>query len=102
MNNKPEMKCICCERVLPSAFDNSIEHPLDGGEVRISFHYGSRYDHLGYRTSDRTALTTKPEQLASCHKIFGVICDDCFEKKAELLRGYDEIRPKEKLQLAVQ
>jgi hypothetical protein len=123
--------CVICEKELEPVSYDSIGQPYYGGELKVSFNYGSRYDYMGYQLpvtgppytdhdmgepmgviTSGTFVGTEPreetlnsesraERLASCHRIIGVICDDCFEKKAHLFRGYQ--KPDDvKLQLLVE
>lgn len=112
--------CIVCEKELEPVDYASVAQPYDGGEIRANFSFGSRYDYIGFRspvvgppytehdlgepfgviksgqligTEPREGSMDAPERanrLAACSHILAVICDDCFEKKAHLFKGYEE------------
>ena len=99
------MKCICCEKELEPVSDSSVMQPYNGGEVRVSFHYGSRFDWLGSRTPIRDdelnivaheprqgvlERENRAERLSGCSHILAVLCDDCFEAKSHLFSGYEK------------
>lgn len=124
--------CICCEKELEPVSYTSTAQPYDGGEVAVSFHYGSRYDHIGFTqpvidppytehdlgpeigvVRSGQLVTTEPypgvmdlpereNRLAACHAVLGVICDDCFQKKAPLFKGYMRNPETKKLTLVVE
>ena len=78
-------RCLICEKELEdSDCGNNVE---SAGQLIASFDYGSRYDHLGYRTPI-PENTTPVDKMAACHEIVAYICDDCFEKRCHLFEGY--------------
>jgi hypothetical protein len=114
--------CIFCEKSLDRVGPESGREcfqPQHGGEVKIIFDYGSRYDWMGSRESTSSSEArmvevdlglgpimvpesdgSKPrqesldsskraERLSSCNHIVGVICDDCFEAKSHLFYGFE-------------
>jgi hypothetical protein len=85
------MKCLKCEKEL-KFLENSSSNIDDGGDLNVSFHYGSRHDMcLGF--SGRKMIHKDGEdrraRLLSCDHIQAYICDDCFEQHIELFDGYD-------------
>lgn len=119
-------RCFVCEKELKPIQENkeSIGQSWGGGQVRLSFSFGSKYDWLGYRLPIHGKLLNKVGKipvheylgskpnpktlsdsdravaLSSCTNIIGDICDDCFKKKAHLLKGYEQNTEK-KLDLLV-
>jgi len=103
-----QVKCLICEKgldpVSKTPKPKAIEQYYYGGDCEISFHYGSRFDWLGFRspvTKDNKIVGSKPRaeaansdirthRLSSCSDIRFAICDDCFETKSHLFRGYEK------------
>jgi hypothetical protein len=81
------MKCVFCERELEPVFEDNQFQAFGGGDLKVSFGFGSRHDHLGQRPDSEVPL----ERLLACDVIVGFICDDCFEKKHELFEGYNAV-----------
>lgn len=136
------MKCIICEQELEDVDPDSIAQPYGGGEVKVSFCYGSRkFDSMGLREgcfvdgheeyvtgklngkpirfpqhnwskplsdeelqerSEHKGMDLRTVRLSACNRILGVICDECFEKKAHLFQGYEKDGPNEKPRLVVE
>jgi hypothetical protein len=78
---------------MPEEYGNSF---VDGGEIRIDFGYGSRWDFFRNALSEEyfdslTAQNFSPREmkLLHCELIVGAICDECFVNKQHLLKGYD-------------
>lgn len=91
------MRCIFCEKELPAnqGSKESNFQPENGGEVRVSFHYGSKYDYIGYQSPVLEPYSHKNHsdrsvRLAGCSHIMGVICDSCFRAKSHLFQGWNE------------
>ena len=76
------VKCLLCKKKLK--FDKQIKSVVGAGTATIQFWYNSRYDKIG---------TFPPEEplakLLNADEIRFFICDDCFEKNADLFDGYD-------------
>lgn len=118
-------KCFLCEKVLESVNPDTESfgcpgQSWGGGEARLSFAFGSRYDYIGFREPIRGGPVTKikldengPEfdyqdiighkprietltdepraiRLASCSHIIADICDECYEAKCHLFKGYEK------------
>lgn len=87
------MQCFKCEKPLQMMPDMPT-NPDDAGEFVLSFHYGSRHDQC-YGFEGRKAYLTQTEPVSRCRQleasdqIRGYVCDDCFEKFAHLLDGWD-------------
>lgn len=124
--------CFVCEKELEKTSYDSIAQSYGGGEIRMSFCFGSRFDWLGVRSpirggpiheidmgedfgvvSFQNPIGSEPipevlknknraTRLSACNRIIGSICDDCFEKKAHLLQGYESVEGEKKLQLLVE
>lgn len=88
-NGKGTVKCLVCDRDL-----EHDEHELvyDAGFVEISFHYGSRHDQCKGFGLDLPENPTQADRLLCCDKIEAYICDDCFEKKADQMKGFMKVR----------
>jgi len=58
MNTIGRLKCLVCEKELKDVSEDSGStgakppQPYGGGEIRVSFDYGSRYDWMGSRKSE--------------------------------------------------
>lgn len=136
MNNPPIYKCFVCEKDLESVSEDAIGQVHGGGEVRLSFDYGSRkWDCIAFRESvheegflehvqavlqgqpsdfqsktgpigsrprDQDQVASRASKLASCTHIIGVICDECFEAKSHLLRGFEKDQTERKPKLVVE
>lgn len=88
------MKCLKCEKPM-SMMKDMEKNPDDGGEMVVSFHYGSRHDMcLGMpeRLARHDKAKTYRERLLFCDQIRAYICDDCFEKHIDLFQGWQVIR----------
>jgi hypothetical protein len=81
------VKCLCCEKDILIDQNGFLN---DAGYAYISFDYGSRHDQGkgfgGYRLESETP--DRKEKLLACDDIVAFICDDCFDKKQLLLKGY--------------
>lgn len=78
------MKCLCCEKVLGEMYAGRESFtPEDGGRMMVSFGYGSRHDQGGSGPA-----VTPIDKLLNCNEIEAYICDDCFEKKFDLMNGF--------------
>ena len=133
------LKCFICEKGLAEIWPDCIGQVGGGGEVSLSFNYGScRWDTICFREPIHEpgfhehvaailsgeipppfekksksgiigsiprklpADASRAERLATCTHIIGVICDDCFEKKAHLLRGYEQEEEGKKPKLVIE
>jgi uncharacterized protein YlaI len=74
-------KCLICKKIIKI---DEIGF-FDGGEVLISFGYGSRYDQK--QGSPYKVSSSKLEKMLNC-EIRARICDDCFEEVFPLCEGY--------------
>ena len=95
-------RCIFCEcsleRACPEDGKETFQ-PNDGGEVRLVFDFGSRFDSMANRIVIPDGSGPDPEvlemperstRLSACNRIMGVICDDCFETKSHLFYGFEK------------
>lgn len=76
-----KFNCLICEKELQEGETG----PLACGYANMDFAYGSRFDQNGngyYGDDDRLS------QLLNCNMLRAYICDDCFEKKQNLFKGY--------------
>lgn len=83
------MKCLKCEKDLRYLMPGSTNVD-DGGDMVVTFHYGSRHDlMLGFSNERYVKPTgnTRLEWLLRSGRIMAYICDDCFAKHAELFEG---------------
>ncbi len=91
------MQCLKCEKPMQLCPDTSPEIvQMDwGGNLDVSFYYGSRHDQMDDfgRTVRLPENPTRRDQLLRCYKIRAYICDDCFETHAHLFDGYDHKVP---------
>jgi hypothetical protein len=73
--------CLVCEKPLVFNEEELVE---DGGFLQLVFHYGSRHDQCkGF------ASAVVHDSLLRCDEIEAYICDDCFDKKRGLMKGFD-------------
>lgn len=74
-----QLTCFCCDKQLDNAGPEDDEHYCmhvsDGGFARLFFGYGSRFDNIECDGS-----------LGGTTDMIIFICDDCFEKKFELVQ----------------
>lgn len=89
------LKCLKCEKELKYVWKTSTNIE-DGGDLNVGFHYGSRHDmcdDFGPRPDQSKYPIDEKEprhvNLRSCDYVRGFICDDCFEKHADLFHGYN-------------
>src|SRR3990167_3517793 len=84
-----EMQCIICERTLEPACDIESQ-PYGAGCCEISFHFGAcKFDQMkGFHNNNDPNSASLAERLAACGLIEFFMCEECFEKKAALFRGY--------------
>lgn len=75
------VQCLICEKAL--VYDN--EWVYDGGVIHLSFGYGSKHDQMGMRSQ---MPENHLDKLLCSNQIEGYVCDECFEKKQSLLRGF--------------
>lgn len=74
-----QVNCLICDRNLIIDENELVQ---DGGFVYIEFHYGSRHDQCkGFKN-------ISDNKLLNSDQIEAYICDDCFEKKQEKMRGF--------------
>ena len=94
MEIKTTAKCLICQKNI--VFSHEEHNSFEGGDVVISFGYGSRYDQMGWRElAEVRNAGGSLQPLLSCDKIYARICDDCFEKVAPLMEGYMLKAPEE-------
>ena len=72
-------KCLICQKLIEVDENNFF----DGGDVVISFGYGSRHDQCGIPDP-----TNDMEKMLNCNKIYARMCDDCWEKVFPLCEGH--------------
>jgi len=100
--------CLVCDKELE--YDPGPRHNgnvMDGGFMLVSFHYGSRHDQcLGFpgRKNQRDAQPMQGElppytNLLTCDEIEAFICDGCFEKKFDKMKGYDIRQTRERTKI---
>lgn len=87
-----KVNCLICDKELnyePGKTHDGNVH--DGGFMLVSFHYGSRHDQcLGFSGRKAHRKDASPmHKLLTCDDIEAFICDDCFEKKFDKMKGYD-------------
>jgi hypothetical protein len=80
---------------------NHSGNVYDGGFMLVSFHYGSDHDQchgFGGRKAHRES-TDAMNKLLTCDEIEAFICDNCFEKKFEKMKGYDIHTKRERIKV---
>lgn len=77
-------KCIVCRDEIKSYHDC-----FEGGDILISFGYGSRYDQLGSPLPFPNTSQKDIDKLLQCDQIRAKICDDCFELIFPMCEGYE-------------
>ena len=85
MSDTNKIQCLICEKPVTEE-----QYLLGAGYAYLEFHYGSRHDQLkGFDTSQcRTPDDTRLNKLVYADVIEAYICDDCFERKQHLCRGF--------------
>jgi uncharacterized protein YlaI len=79
------VKCLTCEKDLEYDQHDLV---MNGGFIQISFHYGSKHDQCkGFRGNN--SEDTELNKLLGCDEIEAYICDECFEKKSPLMKGFN-------------
>lgn len=91
-----KVNCLVCDKELDYELTPTHQGGVSGGGfMLVSFHYGSRHDQcLGYpgRKANRENASSM-HKLLTCDDLEAFICDDCFEKKFDKMKGYDiEVR----------
>lgn len=88
------MKCIKCEKAM-SILTDSISNVDDGADFLVRFHYGSRHDMcFGFGGRFNRGLPEDPthvDRLIASDGARGFICDDCFEKHADLFEPHYDV-----------
>jgi uncharacterized protein YlaI len=82
-----KVKCLLCEKDLQLSESGLID---DAGFIYVEFHYGSKHDQckgFGHYGFDETLQ----DRLLGSDEIEAYICDDCFDKKHHLMRGFNKI-----------
>ena len=74
-----ESKCLICQKALENA-------EFSGGDILITFGYGSRHDQLGMRSME---AINDMEKMLQCDEIRAKMCDDCFEAMYPLCQGFN-------------
>jgi hypothetical protein len=82
-----KMQCLICEKNIKLIYSNYPNNPDNGGEITVSFGYGSKHDQLPFIERSLDA-PLRIDNLLSCDLIKAWICDDCFEKKQHLFNGF--------------
>ena len=88
-NDDSVVKCLCCEKDI----EQSDYGVVSAGYVHIEFGYGSEHDQCKGFGGDRLIMEnpTKKDILLACDNIETYICDDCFDKKHNLMKGFVKI-----------
>lgn len=87
------MKCLKCEKEL-TRLDPGERNVNGGGELRVSFGYGSTHDMMTdlfeVPRNSHEVLPEAPrhDRLLGCELVNAYICDSCFVKHAELFEGF--------------
>jgi hypothetical protein len=87
-----KVHCLVCDKELEyEPGPNHTGNVMDAGFMLVSFHYGSRHDQChGYHGRKTMRGKDNPmHDLLACDEIEAFICDDCFEKKFNKMKGYD-------------
>ena len=79
MNKKP--KCLICKNELKA--DPNGDY-FAGGNILMSFGYGSKHDQLGVAQPPHSDL----DKLLACNQIRARICDNCFDEVYLLCEGW--------------
>lgn len=97
MERKTEkVNCLICDKELEyELWSDHTGNVYNGGFMSVSFGYGSRHDQAGGFSQGRDNLIDMDKML-SCDEIEAFICDDCFDKKFNKMRGYDVVHPRVK------
>jgi hypothetical protein len=82
---KGQAFCLVCDKELK--LEQHTGNVIDGGPMLVSFHYGSRHDQMGSKSE--YYQETPLDKLLACDEIEAFICDDCFERKVEKMKGYE-------------
>ena len=86
------VKCLCCEKVIPRDEYGCLHH---AGYAYLEFHYGSQNDQGHGFGGSRLDCTqedhTRKEKLLACDLIEAYVCDDCFDKKLDVLKGFVKV-----------
>lgn len=89
-NDDLVVKCLCCEKEIKRDKYGCLDY---AGYAYIEFHYGSRHDQGkgfgGCRLYSENP--TREEILLACDNIEAYICDDCFDKKQDLMKGFVKV-----------
>jgi hypothetical protein len=97
---KEKVNCLVCDKVLE--YEPGTNHRggvMDAGFMLVSFHFGSRHDqcHGFHGRKDLRNDKNPVNQLLACDEIEAFICDDCFEKKFDKMKGYDIKRHEDRI-----
>jgi hypothetical protein len=97
-----KVNCLVCDKELdyePGAdYRGNVS---DAGFMLVSFHYGSRHDQCHGFSGRKSHRDERPmEKLLTCDEIEAFICDDCFEKKFDKMKGYDVRRREDRTKIA--
>ena len=86
-----KVNCLVCDKELEHDSDPPYRGGVtDAGFMLVSFHYGSRHDQCHGYSGRKSHRDEQPmERLLTCVEIEAFICDDCFEKKFDKMKGYD-------------
>lgn len=86
-----KVNCLVCDKELDyepgTQYNGNV---TDGGFMLVSFHYGSCHDQCHGFNGRKAHRNENPMQkMLTCDEIEAFICDNCFEKKFDKMKGYD-------------
>jgi len=99
-----KVRCLVCDKQLDyEPGPNHTGNVYDGGFMLLSFHYGSSHDQCHGFSGRKTMILgipvmpgepeppepTPSQKLLACDEIEAFICDECFVKKSDRMKGYD-------------
>jgi len=97
-----KVNCLVCDKELD--YDPGESHRgnvMDAGFMLVTFHYGSRHDQCHGFAGRKNHVGESPmEKMLACDEIEAFICDDCFEKKFDKMKGYDIRRREDRVKIA--
>jgi len=82
---KGEVSCLICDKNLEYDEHGCV---YDGGSLQLSFGYGSKFDLCCNHREPFPENATQLDKLCFCDQIEAYICDECFEKKADKIKGF--------------
>jgi len=81
------VKCLCCEKEMDIDEQGCLS---GGGFMEVSFGFGSRNDQVGGGNDPLLDVSDEIEAY---------ICDDCFDKRRNLMRGFRVRTEKQKTEI---